>query len=128
MVCSQHRAVGGIGGTPSARFTESIVARLSESSVAWRAFASSAAVSRMMESPATAIFLVAESAFAVAPHTLPMPCVTRSGVSTSTDVSRDGLTAGRIRYVRVQTSDVFSSVMIDPIVMPRGNVPPSPDV
>ena len=50
-----------------------------------------------IESPAAAIRRVAESAFTVAPQTLPVPCVTRSAVSTMTVVTRDGLTAGRSR-------------------------------
>ena len=110
------------------RFTESIVARRSESNVACRALASSSAASFAIESPAAAIRRVAESAFTPAPQTLPIPCVTRSGVSTRTVVIRDGVTAGRTRYVRVHTSDVLISEMIVPIVIPRGNVPPSPDV
>src|SRR4051812_36771040 len=73
--------------------------------------------------------LVAESALVeAAPHTLPVPWVTRCGDRMSTVDTRDGGTAGRTRYVRVQTSAVLISWMIVPIAMPRGYVPPSPDV
>ena len=91
------------------RRTESIVARRTESSAALRAWASRSRPAARANRPAATMRRVAESPLTAAPHTLPVPCVTRCAVSTSTVVTRDGLHRGRRRYVRVHTSVVLSS-------------------
>jgi len=77
--------------------TESMATRFAESSVArrWRSASSAAAI--MSESPPFTMLRVAESIDTADVQMLPTPWLERCGVSTSTDVRFDGLTAGARR-------------------------------
>ena len=115
----------------SARAAESVAGRAAwtrcnESAAARRA--ESAAARRTSESPEVATLRVAESMRATICQTLSIFCVERCEVSTITELTFAGFTDGCKRYVRVQPSAVFSSRNTLPIGMPRGKVPPSPDV
>src|SRR5436190_23845360 len=96
-----------------------------ESATARRA--ESAAARRTSESPELATLRVAESTRATICQTLSI-FGDRVDVSTITEFTFAGFTDGCNKYVRVHPSAVLSSRRTLPIGMPRGNVPPSPEV
>ena len=74
------------------------------------------------------MLFTAESAYVPTFHTDCTPAVVRAGSSTITSDTSAGDTAGRSRYVRAHNSDVFTSAITVPTGIPRGKVPPSPEL
>ena len=124
-VAAARRAVESVRPPESAAGCDAATRR-TESATARRA--ESVAARRASESPELATLRVAESTRATICQTFSMRCGERCDVSTMTEFTFAGFTDGCSKYVRVHPSAVLSSRRTTPIGMPRGKVPPSPDV